>query len=235
MSVIASGHLADGTLLSIMDDESPLPAGAREHLSGCVDCVERFSALKRAEALLPDAFAASTLPTLHLRLPARRRSWLASFPATAAATLLILASGAAATPGIRRWIITRASPAAARVEDLPPKSGKTAAASGGGILVSFTPTDTMLLIRVDRAQATGEIYLVGIGGSKAAAQAVGGMDAGELLVLPSAIRVVNGAASTADYRISVPPFVRMVRIVIAETETAVVVNDGRLDRRIPLR
>ena len=236
MSVFANaGHLSDGTLVEIMDSESPSISGARTHLSECSDCTERFSILKRAAEQL--ALSLPDAPDRPLRLPRieRRRAWLISFPAAAAATIVILASVAAAMPGIRGWVIARVAPSAAAVQKPPTASSGTPAQTAAGIVVSFAPTDTVLMIRVVRAQEKGEVHLLGVGGSKASAQTVGDAAAVELVVLPSTIHVMNGAGSTAEYRITVPAIVRTVRVLIGEKETAVVVNDGRLDRRIPLR
>jgi hypothetical protein len=54
-------------------------------------------------------------------------------------------------------------------------------------------------------------------------------------VLPGQLRIANLRTSTADYRITVPLSIRVVRVRVDGDEVAVIRTDSRLHRRIELR
>jgi hypothetical protein len=234
--VIATGggHLADEVLMQILDGDPSPSTDARAHLEVCAHCARRFSALESAAHVLRVSLVDVPMPRIELRAR-RRRPWMMPIPIAAAATIVVLASAAAATPPIRNWIMHRLSPPPSPI--VGPAHGTTAAprSARAGVIASFMPTDTILAVRIDRAQSSGSLQLIAAAGDKVSAEAVGRTDADELLVMPTGIRVTNSASSVTDYRVSVPLSVRLIRISIAGKETAVVVNDGRLDRRIRLR
>lgn len=226
------GHLADGTLMELVDGATS--AEARAHLANCDDCRERFGGLQRAAALLRTSLPDVPMPDIALRRSTPRRPWLIPVPIAAAATFVVLASAAAATPPVREWIRSRlagAPPVLAPVSHPPaaPTSAKTA-----GIVASFVPTDTTLIIRVDRRQAAGAIVLDRGPGERISAQAIGGTSAEGLLVLPGQLHISNAMTSSADYRISVPLSIRVVRVIIDGREVAIVRGEF-VRRRIDLR
>jgi hypothetical protein len=228
------GHLEDGVLMQLVDGDAAAPAGAREHLAGCAGCANRVSALERAAGVLRASLPDVPMPRMALPV-VKRRQWVIPIPVAIAATVVALASAAAATPSIRRWVADRLSPAASRGSMVGPTISPPLDARRATVTASFIPTDSVLTIRVARAQTSGAIHLVANTGEKVSAQAVGNIGTEELVVSPTGIGLTNTATSVADYRIAVPASVRSIRLTIAGKEAAVVMNDGHLDRRIPLR
>jgi hypothetical protein len=235
MITTGEGHLADATLVQLLDDEPLWPAGARDHLHSCDGCTERLRRLRKAAGLLHDSLVDVVIPDIQLRREARsRRPLVISLPIAAAATFLILASAAAATPSVRNWILGSISRSAApaTVSSAPLIAATPVAA---GIVASFAPADTVLVIRVERRQSRGVIELDAAPGDRVSAQAIGGTAAEEMVVLPGELRIANATTSTTDYRIRVPASVRIVRVILSGSEVAVVRNQGNLRRRIELR
>jgi hypothetical protein len=227
-------HLSDGALMELVDGASS-PA-SREHLIVCDECNARMIGLEKAAALLRASLPDVLMPNLglHQERSKRRATWVIPIPLAIAASVLLLVSAAAATPAVRNWIAHRFAPADPHAVSSPSKV-TTARPPAVGIVASFVPTDSVLAINIQWPQLSGAVQLVGSSGEKVSAQAVGHIGEEELIVMPAAIQVLNGATSIADYRIIVPASVRTIRVIIAGKETTVVVNDGRLDRRIPLR
>jgi hypothetical protein len=228
------GHLDDAIIMQLLDREPGSPAGAPEHLESCAACADRMGVLRRAAEALSAGLPDVAMPPLSLVAP-RRRAWLLSFPMVAAASLVVLASAAAATPPVREWVLRQFAPDAPVTPPPTTTPATTPATSGAGIVASFAPTDTMFVIRVDRRQAVGAVELSVTAGDRISAQAFGGTAAEELVVLPGQLRVVNTAASVADYRVQVPASVRIVRVFIGDREVAVVRVSADLHRRLDLR
>lgn len=231
MIPVGGRHLGDETLLQLLDG-AHASSDARAHLSGCGDCSSRFAALEKASALLRASLPDVPMPRIDLRAVRRRRPWIISLPVAAAASFVLLASAAAATPPIRRWILRQVSGDAPAAVESPPRVA-TPTARSAGVVASFAPADT-LFIRVDRRQADGAILLDVAPGDRVSAQTIGGTTE-EMIVLPGQLRIANGAASTGDYRITVPPSVRVVHVLIGGDEAAVIRNETGLHRRIELR
>ena len=228
---VGGGHLADELLMQLLDGTSA-PAEARDHLSGCQDCSTRYTALENASALLRASLPDVPMPRLDLRAARRRRPWVISVPMAAAATFVLLASAAAATPPLRHWILRQVSPDPAPVVESQPVPVATRAA---GVIASFAPSDTTLVIRVDRSQSSGFLEIDAAAGDRVSAQAIGGGATEEMIVLPGQLRIANGRASTADYRITVPLSVRALRVLIDGDDFVVIRTDSILHRRIDLR
>src|SRR5690349_11952819 len=228
------GHLEDALLMQMLDGDVSR-SEAREHLADCADCTERYTALEKASRVLHASLPDVPMPHMDFQSVKRRRVWVIPVPIAIAASIVVLASAAAATPPVRQWIMQRFSPTRAPGVDPLPTPTTPPPVQRASVIASFTPTDSVLTIRIERTQSVGALRLLTVAGEKVSAQAEGRTDGEQLLVMPTGIRVTNTAASVADYRISVPSSIRSIHVTVAGKETAVVVNDGRLDRRIPLR
>jgi hypothetical protein len=232
--VTGGGHLADAALLQVLDGDAS-PADARQHLTECADCSRRYSALRIASTVLRASLPDVPMPRLDFD-PARRRAWVIPIPLAIAASIVVLASAAAATPPVRHWIMQRLSPSPAA-----PATNQTGATiptpdvRRASVVASFVPADSVLTIRIERPQPSGVLRLVVATSDKVSAQVEGGTDTEEFLVMPSGIRVTNAATSVADYRVRVPASIRSIRITIGDKDAILVANDGRLDRGIPVR
>lgn len=230
---VGDGHLADELLIQLLDGMQS-SAEARDHLSGCRHCSSRYETLERASSLLHASLPDVPMPRIDWRASRRRRPWVISVPVAIAATLVVLASAAAATPPIRHWILRQVSgyPAPRAPETVTNPAPSTSQAAG--VIASFAPTDSTLVIRFDRTQSRGSIVIEAALGNRVSAQAVGGAPE-EMIVLPGQLRIANTGASTADYRLTVPLSVRVLRVVVGGDEVAVIRTEPRLHRRIDLR
>jgi hypothetical protein len=228
-------HLEDGHLLQLLDGESGVPAGARAHVESCAVCRERFGALREAADRLRASLPDVALPDLHLHRRAPVRGWMRTFPAAAAAAILILASAAVAMPPVRQWLARQFDPPTVDSGPAPEPVTPGAPAVAVGIVASFIPSDTLLTIRVDARQNAGALELKAVEGGKVSAQAIGAAGTEELLLAPSEIRIMNGPSASADYRISIPAHVRAVRIVIGGREGPTIRNVAGLAERVPLQ
>jgi hypothetical protein len=235
--IVTGGHLDDGLLLQLIDQEPGMPADARAHLGACDECASRLSKLRGAGAMLRAALPDIAMPDIALARPKlRRAAWLMPVPLAAAATLVVLASAAAAAPPVRAWImrhLTAEPPIAPATA--PPSPAPEPATRSPGIIASFAPTDTALIIRFDRRQARGTLELTVAGADRISAQAIDGASAEELFVLPGELRVANATTSLASYRVTVPTSVRVIRVLIGTTEAATLRVTSGLERRIDLR
>ena len=229
---IGDGHLADELLLQLLDGMLS-PTEAHDHLSGCRECSSRYEALERASVLLRSSLPDVPMPRIDWRAGHRRPRWVISVPMAVAATLVVLASAAAATPPIRHWILRQVSGEPAPAVREIPANPVPSPAQATGVIASFAPTDSTLVVRFDRSQPRGSIEIEAAPGNRVSAQAVGGASE-EMIVLPGQLRIANTEASTADYRITVPLSVRVLRVVVGGDEVAVIRTEPKLHRRIDL-
>jgi hypothetical protein len=232
--VTGGGHLEDAVLLQLVDSLAS-GAEARLHLTQCADCAQRYSALENAARVLRASLPDVPAPRIDRQSTQRRPAWAMSMPLAIAASIVVLASVAAAAPPVRRWIVRQLAPAPvidAAALSAPPSPTSIRRAS---LIASFTPTDSVLIVRIDRAQSSGSLRLISVSDAKVSGQAEGNTEGEELVMMPTGIRVSNRANSIADYKISVPASIRSIHVTTADKPTAVVLNDGHLDRRIPLR
>jgi hypothetical protein len=235
--IVTGGHLGDAVLMQLIDQEPATPAEAREHLGLCESCAARLKQLREAGGMLRAALLDVAMPRLDFAgAKIRRRIWLMPIPIAAAATLVVLASAAAATLPVRAWIMRHLSPEPTTSTPVtPPVTTSALVGVKAGIIASFAPTDTSLVIRFDRRQSSGALDLSVTGTDRISAQAIDGAAAEELVVLPGELRVVNAATSVANYRVTIPLSVRAVRVVVGTTEVAVLRVTSGLERRIDLR
>jgi hypothetical protein len=235
--IVTGDHLADGLLLQLIDQQPEAPADARRHLDACAHCASRLDKLRDAGTLFRSALPDVAMPDIVLARPkSRRAARLMPVPLAVAATLVVLASAAAATPPVRAWIMRYLAPEpAVATVTTPPSTAPVPATRSSGIIASFAPTDTSLIIRFDRRQARGTLELTVAGADRISAQAIDGTSAEELFVLPGQLRVVNTTTSVASYRVTVPTSVRTIRVLLGTSEVAVLRTTSGLERRIDLR
>lgn len=153
------------------------------------------------------------------------RPWL-----RAAAVVVLLAAAAAIATPARAWIIAFVSRRWSHITQQPQTpSPRTTPAPPvqrppepvqASAQVRFVPAGAELRVEVAHAQAAGSLTLVSVDGTAASGEVVG-VQAVEMLVVPSGLRIRNTAAATADYRVQVPEAVRRVRVRIGGREIVV--------------
>jgi hypothetical protein len=207
-------------------------AGWTAHVDACELCrreVDRFRVRRdRLGALLaradfPVPASAAPRPGV-VRLPLARpapvrpadRRWLRA----AAAVLFLVAAAAMATPA-RAWIaewlgerwaaLTQGTPEPDRPTPAPAPAPTVPVQTPSSARVRFVPAGSELLVDVAHRQAAGAITLVAVDGEAAGAEVLG-TDAVDLLVVPAGVRIRNESATSAGYRVTVPPGVRRVRL-----------------------
>ena len=233
-AITTGGHPDDGVLLALIDGAVVSPADAKSHAESCDVCTNRISQLRRATDLLRTSLPPVTMPPVVAARIAgpRRRSF--TYPVLAAASVLLIASVATATP-LRDWIVRQFSPAPTVTPPAAEPASSPAPAKASGIIASFAPTDTLLVIDIATRQRAGTLELTAASGDRISAQAVSGATAEELVVLPGQLRIVNTMTSTADYRVAIPATVRTVSVRVAGSPAVVIQYAAGFSRRIPLR
>ncbi len=218
-------HLDDADLIRALDGAVPAP-----HVASCEACArqrdrlarrgERFAALLEAADEAPRALTlavdrrprASARP--FLRRPAGRLA--------AAAVLALIAAGAVVPP-VRAWVIDRATAlwhavtgrAPAAPSSAPPGSRSGSSASS----VAFVPQPGSFTIHVTARQAGGELAIEASTDSIVSAGVEPGAGAGEWVVLPDGLRLVNTADATHRYRVRVPATVTRIVVRIGTDPT----------------
>lgn len=256
---LVDGHLPDGEMIRLVDGEVDREerGAAEAHLAECAACGRRLRQLRarslRLGSLLresdwevpPAAPPVSAAPAAQggdelARLRARRgqaarpRAWMRA----AAVALLLLGAGVAASP-LRAWIVEWAGERwAALVGGAAESDAAPAAPSAAlpaGSRVQFTPRGDALTVEFASRQEAGTLEVATGGSGQVVAEQVGGSEPAELLVLPSGVRVRNHPASTAGYRITVPPGIRRVLVRVGGGPPVVLAPERLADgARIPL-
>jgi hypothetical protein len=91
--------------------------------------------------------------------------------------------------------------------------------------VRLAPRGEEFVLEFAARQAGGTLTVRPDPGSEVAVEATGGGGA-PLLVLPGGVRIRNTAASTASYRVALPPGVRRVRVRVGGGAETVVGRAG---------
>ena len=233
-AITTGRHPDDGVLLALLDGAIASPEDVKAHADSCAVCDDRLAELRRASDLLRASLPPIAMPpgiAARISRPKRRTF---TYPILAAASVLLIASVATATP-IRHWIIRQFAPPKPEPATTTAPPPVPSASRASGIIASFAATDTLLVIRIDARQQSGILELAAGSGDRISAQAVSGAAAEELMVLPGQLRIVNAASSTADYRVTIPATVRTISVQVAGAQGAIVHNSPGLSRRIPLR
>lgn len=225
-----TAHVEDGALVRYLDGE----AAAEErtilaaHLEDCGACAARLTALSRAAEALTTALRATDEPASRARPHPRWRL------RAAAAVLVLLAVGGGVRP-VRAWILDRAEALWGAVTGAGPDAAPPVAAPGAArSSVAFVPAGGELTLEVTSVQNEGVLQIETVAGDTAVAVVRNGTSMEDLVVLPTALRIVNRPASTASYVIRVPA--RLARVVVHVGDTPEwVYRPGTATREIDLR
>jgi hypothetical protein len=250
-------HLEDWELVELLDGGADLRVEHRRrtHLAACGSCAARFATVEvqagRLSGLigsieLPDDFRFPVPPAAPMRhrfgaaaRPARRATstppWL-----RAAAAMAALAVGLAVAGPLRAWVggwfaADRPAPAAVVAPSSDTPAVPRQQTRDVGATVSFAPAGPELRVEFARPQRAGTVQLRRAAGAEVRVEVIGapgGTTGPEMpLVTDNGVRVLNGAASTASYRVSVPRSVERVRLRIGDGASRVIpadaVNAGR--------
>lgn len=251
----ADAHLEDGELLTLDDAASPSAssAAARDHVAACARCADRRRVLRQhsarvssliAELELPSDFRYPSLPTAP-RVLAPRAGWTQQRLRRAAAVLLVVGS-LAAVPPLRAWTVAWVQKgiaaltgagrrdAAPAVRRAAPVASKTAPIDSGSTLW-FDAEGPELAVEIASAQASGTLTLSSSVRPMTGIEVVNG--AGETpLVREHGVRLINGPASTASYRLALPAAVQRVRVRIGDQPWLVLSRaDVEAGRTVELR
>ena len=224
-------HPEEGALVRLVDGQASDAERVQlvAHVAQCSQCEREWRAIAgRSRALVellertdhgPRMFALKD-PGRPSRTP--RRSW----PAAAAAVLLVFGVVAFSASPVRAWIIKRWADVR-RVIGVPAHSCNVRAVvpthqqTGGG--VSFTPVSDVLIVRVATRQAGGSLLLEATKDFRVSAEVDAARSGEELLVLPGELRITNAAESRASYHMTVPTRLKQV-IVSIDGESSTVVG-----------
>lgn len=239
---LSGDHLDDGQLLSIVDDGSHDRSIVEAHLRGCPLCQSRLDVIGRASTRFSDAVTLLPSPSIDPRVrqtiarharPRAASRW-AAYPMVAAATILLIASAALASP-VRLWIVrtlARHEPTPIlRTGTVPPS---TTSRGSGAITVSFAASDSVLVVHVATLQAAGVLEIVRSDGPSISARITAGGVNEELLIAPGMLRIRNEVTSRADYRVAVPPTVEIIRLTIGASIERTIVVGPATHESIPL-
>lgn len=199
-------HVEDGALVRYLDrEDAPAEqADVATHLEGCDRCRARLAELARAGDALAAALRAADVP-------APRRRSTPRWGLRAAAAALVLAGMAGAVRPVRAWILERGG----ALWEAVTRSGLPAPTPDLGppvrsASVAFVPSGNEFTLEVTTRQAGGVLRLETVAGDTAVALVQGGSGAEDLVVLPSALRIVSPRTSSANYVIRLPA--RLVRV-----------------------
>lgn len=226
-------HLDDGELMVLDDVASASTAAAREHTASCARCADRLRVLREHSRRVSSLIAEIELPA-DFRLPslraapqvrAVRPSWTQQHWRRAAAVLLVLGSLAAVSP-LRAWTIGWVAKQIAALtgadrRDAAPvprpvaQDAPQAPPVDSGATLWFDAEGAELAVEVASPQASGTLTLSPSSRPMTGVEVVNG--AGETpLVREHGVRLINHAASTASYWLSVPAGVQRVRVRIGD-------------------
>lgn len=210
-------HVADGDLVRLMDGacEPTERTQLERHVVACVPCTTRLRALRRQSDLVSRTLAEMDRPATL----APERRWRVLRPAVAAA-LVLIGIGAGVEP-VRAWLVQQTNALWSAVAGVrAPEAEATAAApvqapaAPGEASVAFVPAGDVFRLEVGAHQAGGTLVIETAAGDTARATVLGGSEHENLLVLPSGLRIVNGASSSATYRITLPARLRRIVVVV---------------------
>lgn len=229
----ANPHLDDGELMVLDDAASASSAAEREHLASCARCADRLRVLRThsrrvssliAEVELPADFRYPSLPAAP-RVRTVRPWWTQQNWRRAAAVLFVIGS-LAAVPPLRAWTVgwvarqiaalTGAGGADAPAMTRPvAQPAPQAPPIDSGATLWFDADGPELAVEVANRQATGTLTFAASTRPMTGIEVLHG--AGETpLVREHGVRLINRAASTASYRLSVPAGVQRIHVRIGE-------------------
>jgi anti-sigma factor RsiW len=215
--MMTTTHMDDGALVRWLDGEAlgEERHALAAHLTACAACEARLAAIRdRAarvsrELVALDGHAARPLP--------RRSAWALR---AAAGFAVLLGVGMAVEP-VRAWILERADHVWTVVAGergnppvAPDQTAPAAAPAAGSI--TFVPAGDVFVLEVTSRQAGGEVVIETVGTGTASATVTGGTGAESFVVLPAGLRIVNDAASRAEYLVQVPGGLSAIVLAVAD-------------------
>lgn len=231
-------HLVDGDLPPMERDVYLLHVARCEACAEQLQTLRRrtsnLSALL-AGVELPDDFVYPRMPerprapaaTVHPLL-LQRGGWMRSGWARAAAVLLLLALPFVGVAPLRAWAMDQLGAAWSELRGLfggeadapapPPPATTTPApaapaapAETAGSTLFFTPSGARFALTIAAAQAGGSLTVGRAEGAEGSVEVTGGTRETPI-VSESSVRIENDAASTASYRVLLPPSVRTLTV-----------------------
>lgn len=221
-------HLDDGTLVRVLDG-SLLPGESPEHLADCERCLERLGELEETSAVVSFARVAAGRAGPAGGSLMRRTGLAGRFRAVAAAAALVLLLSSALVGAVPRLRATLAEliglgerqPTSSLVEPVV-----SAPVARGWLEASFVPAADTLGVTVESFQDSGDLVLLPVGGSTAAARAAGESgEIPELVIRSSGVLIRNRAGSGDRYEIRVPESVEWVVVTIGGRHVTTVRRD----------
>jgi hypothetical protein len=206
-------HLEDGALMRVIDEGS----AADTHLTNCRRCAERLETLRRRSGRLA-ALLGSTdesgraLPAAAHRRRPRRRS-----PAMGIAAVLALLIATAAVPPVRALLIDGLRRVLPAPTVAPSETGTEAASApppDSSAVVSFAVSGATFQLSVEYAQPHGAVTIVRGMGDLASASISASAGRESFVVRSDGLRILNSAASTTGYRITLPNTVDEIVITL---------------------
>ena len=212
--------MTDAELFALLDGDARSAGFEAAHLRTCAECADRLRVMRlrwsRLDALLKDADAplGGVLPPTLAELRRHRARNSTRYLRWAAAVVLVIAAGAAASP-LRAWVAEWVSDRWAAIAGAPASSPRTPPAptvveqglhfpAGRELVLDFDAPQTEGDVVVSRGDAT-DVY-VGL-------RSRGAVDPMELT--PSGLRVRNHTGSVVSYRLVLPVHVEVLHLRVA--------------------
>lgn len=220
-----AGHLPDGELIRLLDNELGAPDAVRAHLSSCPSCRERLSLLGRRQARLA-ALLRATAPSLGeprlepaflARVGGRRRANARRLRAPVAlrwaAAVAELAVGLSITP-VRAWIVETAGTLWSRVAGggsgdapVPP------ALDDGPTEVRIRPPGPILELELVPPSGLDSVFFRREPAGRVVARLTGGGEGAEIVASDRGFRIVASAPG-GRLLIGVPPEVERIDLSV---------------------
>lgn len=224
-------HVDDGTLVRWLDGEiaDAERTDTARHLATCEACEARLAAMRRRSDLVRFALRRADVTP---RARPRRARW--SVWAAAAAAVLVV-TGITVKP-VRAWVVQRVASAWSLVtgssvrNTAPVASEAPQARSPHRGSVAFVPAGDVFVLHVANRQAVGRLAIHRSDDETAVAE-IRGEDGGEsVVVLPTGLRIVNAAASRADYELRLPSSVTQIFVTIGDEPATRLLPDRGTER-----
>lgn len=177
--------------------------------------------VERRSARLKVLLTATDEPARVVKFPAdqiaravRRRVLVRRLGMAAAVALLLVGVG---VPPVRAWIVSsaRAIWNSVRPAPAPAPAPVTPAEPDAALLGAVTiPVSDVFALRVTSRQTAGAVIIETTSDTVATASVRAAGSAGELVVLPDGLRIVNEPASTANYLVRVPGSVSRITVQV---------------------
>jgi hypothetical protein len=218
-------HIEDGDLVRLLDGECGFDEDSmlRQHLTVCHGCSSRYDSVSQLAQRFSTLFAAfDEQSQRHSGRPDRTsadktrsslKPWWSRGRARLIAAAAVVALALATASPVRALVVSGWEV----LQSLFQGSGanSTSGQQTSSAVISFIPTQTRFVVELVHGQRSGRLTLFVDSLPTASARIVEGSRDDEIVVLANGLRIVNSSASTASYRLRVPPLVEIVEITIA--------------------